>query len=805
MKKIVSFTLVGIMLILTLFVASCGGDTKVEFKVNFVVDGEIYSTINTSGEEVIAIPQNPTKEGYTFDGWYWDDGKWQRPFTANSLLNEPLSSDMSVYAKWTEINVEPEQPNTDISSSVLEVNGEIATATVSNATTTFSFLNDIKVADGASYILANDIGCQNVIASKTVALEEGDNTYYLLVTNDTAQKLYTVTIRRRPIYTIEFNTNGGTSIETLYIEEDNTVDTQETSKTGYTFVGWTLNNEAVSFPYTVKENTTFNAQYTVITYTIEYNLNNGINNSENVSNYTIEQMVALKNPTRDYYLFDGWFETADFSGTSISEFAQGTTENKILYAKWIPVQYEIEYELNGGINNESNVFTYNVEQEIKLSDPTKYGYTFMGWYLDDAFTDNVEKISLGSSGNKKLFALWKPTEYLITYHKNGGTENIANPNSFTIEDLPIALNDLNNKTDYLFDYWYSTDNFSGDPVFQINDIGDIDLYASYINMTTGISLTDYNGEWTVSRYIGESNMVTISSKYKGKLVTRIENNAFSECSNLTNISIPSTINTIGQAVFSGCNSLECTNYDNALYLGNEENPYVILLKAKNTTITSCIINEKTKCIYDSAFAGCTELTNIIIPNNISSIGDGSFFNCTSLKYNEYDSALYLGNKENPYVLLVKANNNNIVKCNISEKTKFIHSYAFSTCNSLTDIVLPDSVSMLGSGAFDCCRYLKNISLSKNLISIGSGAFFECKSLRAITLPDNVKSISYGAFQACTSLYNIYIPSSVMYMDAGAIAFCQSLRIYCEATEKPIEWDLNWNYSNSPVEWGYKEN
>lgn len=76
------------------------GNKEVSFKLNFVVDNEIYATIDTSGDEVIALPENPTKETHTFDGWFWDKDVWNKPFTANSLLDAPLSSDMSVYAKF---------------------------------------------------------------------------------------------------------------------------------------------------------------------------------------------------------------------------------------------------------------------------------------------------------------------------------------------------------------------------------------------------------------------------------------------------------------------------------------------------------------------------------------------------------------------------------------------------------------------------------------------------------------------------------------------------------------------------------
>ena len=77
---------------------ACG---KVDFTIKFSVDGETYASVSTGGSEVIKMPADPQKDGCTFDGWFWDDGVWARPFTANSLLNEPLKSDMTVYAKFS--------------------------------------------------------------------------------------------------------------------------------------------------------------------------------------------------------------------------------------------------------------------------------------------------------------------------------------------------------------------------------------------------------------------------------------------------------------------------------------------------------------------------------------------------------------------------------------------------------------------------------------------------------------------------------------------------------------------------------
>ena len=91
-------TFLMLLLSVVMVFAACG---KMEFKVDFIVDDAIYATINTNGEEVLKMPNDPEKDGYVFDGWYWDKDSWKKPFSANSLLDAPLSSNMSVYAKWT--------------------------------------------------------------------------------------------------------------------------------------------------------------------------------------------------------------------------------------------------------------------------------------------------------------------------------------------------------------------------------------------------------------------------------------------------------------------------------------------------------------------------------------------------------------------------------------------------------------------------------------------------------------------------------------------------------------------------------
>ncbi|MBO5907407.1 MAG: leucine-rich repeat domain-containing protein [Clostridia bacterium] len=115
--------------------------------------------------------------------------------------------------------------------------------------------------------------------------------------------------------------------------------------------------------------------------------------------------------------------------------------------------------------------------------------------------------------------------------------------------------------------------------------------------------------------------------------------AFYMCENLQHISIPNSIEYIGESVFYGCYDLQYNKYSNANYLGNTNNPYLILMDCTIQTITSCNINHQTKIIYRQAFYMCAKLQSIVIPENVVFIGDYAFYDCTSL-----ESAVF----ENPY-------------------------------------------------------------------------------------------------------------------------------------------------------------
>ncbi|HBK02109.1 MAG TPA: hypothetical protein DDY77_03665 [Clostridiales bacterium] len=320
---IVSIMLFCLSLSLFAFVG-CG---KVDFKLNFVVDGEVYATISTNGKEAIKLPANPEKEGYVFDGWYWDNEVWKKPFTANSLLDTPLSSDMSVYAKFEK---EEAVKGTQAEFDGFEKIGENKyLKKVSNDTEIFSLGTLVKVNSKSSWQLSSDVYGNNLIENKIATLAAGDNIYYVKVTSEDSDiQLYVLNIHRRKICSVIF---ADCDAQTQYVEEDSfAVAPTTANRNGYTFESWNFD-----FTAPIVENTVINAKWNVVTYNIEYELNGGENNTENPITYTIESKdIVLETPSHSDYYFVGWYQTADFSDDMISTISPGSYGNKTLYAKW---------------------------------------------------------------------------------------------------------------------------------------------------------------------------------------------------------------------------------------------------------------------------------------------------------------------------------------------------------------------------------------------------------------------------------------------------------------------------------------
>ena len=275
-------------------------------------------------------------------------------------------------------------------------------------------------------------------------------------------------------------------------------------------------------------------------------------------------------------------------------------------------------------------------------------------------------------------------------------------------------------------------------------------------------------------YIGPNaflNCTSLTSIQLPNSIIRIERGAFSGCTNLTSIKIPDSLTYIGESVFRNCNSLQYNEYDNAKYLGNENNPYLILVKAKSIDIVTCVIDEKCKFIDTSAFAVCFRLTSVTIGNSVTSIGKRAFDFCTSLT-----RVYYKGTKEQWNTISIGDSNDYLISA-----TRYYYSETEPTdgdnlywhydddgitpilwlCqleNGLEYINVDGGYKIIGIGSCkDNDIIVPETYNGKNIISIGTNAFSNSTNLTSIKLPDSIIEIEKGAFNGCHNLINITIP------------------------------------------------
>lgn len=198
-------------------------------------------------------------------------------------------------------------------------------------------------------------------------------------------------------------------------------------------------------------------------------------------------------------------------------------------------------------------------------------------------------------------------------------------------------------------------------------------------------------------------------------VSEIGDGAFMDCNLLASVSLGTGLMKYGKSVFQGCGEIEYTEYENGLYLGNEDNPYTVLVKAKNTQITSCTINVATEFISNNAFRDCSCLTAVTIPFIVTDVGETAFANCTALKSVNYNARA------------VTTTYNSLLK-----------SSPFNGCSALESIVVGSKVSYLPKLMFSNCGVV-NLTFEGSATTIRAGAFEGCGNLTEISFLNGTKA------------------------------------------------------------------
>ncbi len=348
------------------------------------------------------------------------------------------------------------------------------------------------------------------------------------------------------------------------------------------------------------------------------------------------------------------------------------------------------------------------------------------------------------------------------------------------------------------------------------------------NYTVGLDYTlSDDGKYYICTGIGKATEkdIIFPSKYNGKPVTAIKDNAFEE-SKLTSVTIPESINDIGICAFHLCKELKSVTFLDGVSQISQYSFYWC------TGLTTLTIPDSVVSIGKSAFENCANLKSINVGKGLTSIGKEVFIDCESLesitvskentKYYSMNNCL-IEIESNKLILGCK---NSIIpdgvasigedafkgcigltKVNIPDTVTAIGNYAFYGCRSLTILTIPEKVKDIGRGVIGECDLLAILLVaekntvyhgeancvieteSKTLIlgcktsvipddgsvtSIGDYAFISCKRLEKLIIPEGITSIGNHSLQWCNKLQSVTLPDSVNFIGEYAFYGCRYL-------------------------------
>lgn len=257
--------------------------------------------------------------------------------------------------------------------------------------------------------------------------------------------------------------------------------------------------------------------------------------------------------------------------------------------------------------------------------------------------------------------------------------------------------------------------------------------------------------------------IPASVAYKGRefSVTSI-NGAFSDNNELTKVTIPKSIESLGARAFEGCSSLQgISGLNNITELG-------VACFAGCASLTTIDLPEGLKKIGSQAFKGCVGLSSISIPNTVNSIGSEAFLLCiaiTSFSFSNISSVGQSAFKGCNQLKNVELNNNISV----------IPAECFSGCVNLENLNNLQLIIRIENNAFENCKSIKAFEL-QSIISIANYAFKDCNAANSVILGDGLQTLGDGIFYNCSNIESLIIPGNVENIGRSVFSGCSALKV-----------------------------
>ena len=434
-------------------------------------------------------PNQFSRTHYTFSGWNSAADGSGDEYADEATVT--LSADMTLYAQWTPVNY------------TIRFHANGGDGTMADQVVAYT--------PGVTQLNAHSFTREGYGFDRWNTASDGSGKFYndgalMDITEDL--DLYAQWVAN--VHTVTFLPNGGAGTmdaERFPYGSVQTLRMNAFEREGYEFTGW---KDAGGTDYTDGQSVTISAdlaltaQWSLIPYTIIYDLAGGTISGTNPGTYTVESAaITLINPTRTGYTFSGW-QGAGLSGTVPSvTIPAGSTGDRDYTAVWTANTYTVAFVSNGGTGSMADQnFTYDVPQALSPLGFTREGFTFVGWYTNPDGTgtsyedgESVHNLTDRNGVTVSLYAVWteKPTQ-TITFEPNGGAEAAYHQKVIRGSGTALSPNQFT-RVGYTFSGWNTAANGSGTPFAENSSVilvNDMTLYAQWEPIPLTVSF-DTNG------------------------------------------------------------------------------------------------------------------------------------------------------------------------------------------------------------------------------------------------------------------------------------------------------------------------
>ena len=765
-----------------------------EYTVDYWLNGGYFlqtpQSTFTVESGLLEIPL-PEKDGAVFEGWYLTADYAGEPITQIRCEGESVK----LFAKWSD----------EVCTVRYELNGGTLYGEENPESVTAEIGYELKAPVRKGYLF----------------LGWYDQPYggekYESVGGDSAKNvtLYALWQKCDDLFTVYYDLNGGEP------EAENPVSVgagevhklNGASKTGYTFLGWNTqkdgSGEYVEYLYGVDETLYLYAVFEPKAYVIRYIFEGGYEGEEtNPNTIVYGESVKLLPVVLYGHKFIGWYD-AEEGGDKIDVIDKtnilAVTE---LYARFEPLRFTLTLQAGGGtIEGGSAEYTVEFGESFRLPACERVGYDFLGWNERADGTGKFYTVFTGADGDKELYAVYAPKEYLVRYDYEGVYESgKVNPNYITYGDT-VTLHSVY-RMGYEFIGWYDAEeNGTRVEVIDENNILEISwLYARFEPLEYEITLDADGGSFTTSD--GAETVYTYIVEYgqtfELPLCTR-DGYAFlgwfdedgNEIAEITSLNIKNMTLTADwlqtgveyhiEYILDG-GTMEEPNPDTALsdvsaslyepvregylFLGWYDNPdgigepylctpfgrtedlmlYALWQEVKVSGSVEFFDYEKTGSeVTITAYTGPTGANvDVVIPSVIDGLPVTQIGSNTVAQY---------GANMVRYSIFGAPDTAKIRSLTIPEGVLVLKENAFRTLKVSEPLRLPSTIERLESGCFEYYDGEVIFSESGNLTYIGRYAFHGVRFMGTLVIPHGVKTIDSSAFYGVKTC-GVILPDTV---------------------------------------------